>query len=241
MAEYKFRSNQIILQGDSHDTSIIYDTISLRVPNGWDYLHVGDCGLGFGRSDYALDNAKSWLDRINKLCQTIDVNCYLIIGNHDNPDVWKLPDIYSNLKLTKSGDVGIFPSGKKALLIGGGISVDRFTRKVGESYWVDEATPHLEYIEDCDIMFSHDCPEHFNHSTHSLPNSFGWYCERDINLIDDCIKQRQNMTDIVKRSNVKTIFYGHFHRSIQQNIDGVYARCLDINELFEFDADKNYE
>ena len=237
---YNFRDNKIILIGDSHDTEVVYDIISTRVPNGSDVCHVGDVGLGFGKESYAIPQAQAWLNRFNKLCVSINVRVFLIIGNHDNPKVWELPST-DNVILVKSGDIGIFPNGKKALLIGGGISVDRWTRTGGIDYWQDELTPYLENVEKCDIMFSHDCPEHFNHATDSLLRSFDRCVKRDPTLMEDALKQRLNMTDITKRSDVKTIIGGHFHRSIREEKDGVYYRCLDINELWEFDAELEYK
>jgi len=237
---YKFRTNNLIIQGDTHNTDITFKTLDRDIMNDCDYLHIGDGGWGFGSESYALDNAKSWAERLNKVCKNRNIKCYLIIGNHDNPVVWKLLPIHSNVKFVNSGDIGIFPNGKKALLVGGGVSIDRFTRTRGIDYWKDEITPYLEDIEECDVMFSHDCPEFFNHSTKSLSNSYGWYCDRDVNLIDDCLNQRNNMSDIAKRSGVTTIISGHFHNTICQEFDGVYYRCLDINELFDFDAKKEY-
>jgi predicted phosphodiesterase len=238
---YNFRNDTVILLGDTHSTTTTYDILNIDIPNGSDVWHCGDGGLGFGGLEYALANAKSWLDRIDKLCQKLDIMFYHQIGNHDNPAVWQLPDKYSNVILLQSGDVGVFPNGKKTLFIGGGVSVDRFGRKENFSYWKDEITPFLENVEKTDFVFSHDAPEHFNHSTESLPKSFGWYCERDVTLIDDCLKQRLNISDIVKRSGANVIFSGHFHNDKRQEKDGVYYRCLDINERFEFDSNKTYK
>lgn len=237
MHQYNFRQNSVILQGDTHNNSDIYDAINLRIPEGWDYVQIGDGGWGFGKASYAIDNAKSWLDRINKLCQKVDVRCYLLRGNHDNPAVWKLPPIYSNVILVQDGDIGIFPNGKKVLFVGGGISVDRYNRKVGIDYWEDEKTSDFD-VEECDVMFSHDCPTSFNHDTDGLIKSYGWYVERDPTLLDVCRLQRSKIDDIVEQSNVKTILYGHYHNNITQTIDGVDGRCIDINELYEYNADK---
>jgi DNA repair exonuclease SbcCD nuclease subunit len=227
--------------GDTHSTDVTYELLNIRIPDGNDVVHLGDVGLGFGQLSYAIDNAKSWLDRLNKLCSKLNINLYLIRGNHDNPSVWNFPNIYSNVFLTQSGDVGIFPNGKKVLFVSGGVSVDRYSRKEGIDYWSDEITPILENVEKCDIMFAHDCPEHFNHPTNTLYKNYGWYCERDLTLQDDCLKQRLNMTDIAKKSEAKTLFGGHFHNSFREEKDGVYYRCLDINELFEFDAESEYK
>lgn len=239
MQKYNFRTNNLIIQGDTHSTNGIYETLNILIPNGSDYLQIGDGGWGFGDPSYALDNAKSWLDRINKLCVTLNINCYLLAGNHDNPEVWKLPNKYSNVILVQSGDIGIFPNGKKVLFVGGGVSVDRVTRTEGKDYWKDEITPEFKITESCEYILSHDCPTDFNHSTETLHRPYGWYVDRDVHLIDDCRKQRSKLDEALKHSNAKEIYYGHYHNSTKQTIDGVTARCIDINELYELRADAN--
>jgi predicted phosphodiesterase len=238
---YNFRDNKIILIGDTHDQEILYDLINLRITNGSDVVFVGDGGIAFGVKDLAIKNTLSWLVALNRLCVRLDVNLYIIRGNHDAtyPEIWDSK--WTNIFLTKSGDVGVFPNGKKTLLVGGGISVDRCTRKTGVDYWPGELTPYLEDVEKCDIMFSHDCPEHFNHPSTSLSASFNWCVVQDATLIEEALKQRLNMTDIAKRSEVKTIWSGHFHNSKREEKDGVYYRCLGINELLEFDAELEYK
>ncbi len=238
MNKYNFRDNGCALIGDTHSTTV---TNQLLVSNkkflkDYDVVHIGDGGWGFGSPAYALDNAKSWCDLINKTCKELNIVLYHIIGNHDNPDVWKFPNL-SNLIFVQSGDVGVFPNGKQVLFIGGGVSIDRYTRKEGIDYWKNEVTPFLDTVEKCDVVFSHDCPEHFNHATKSLVNNFGWYIERDITLLTDCERQRYNISDICKRAEAKKIFGGHFHNNIQEEIDGVKYRCLNINELYEFRTD----
>ena len=239
--EFKFRDDTIILQGDSHSMERVITTIQHDIPDGWDYVMVGDFGAGFGETEYAISNTISHLELLNERANRLDINVYIIRGNHDRSAIWKLPNVYSNVTLVNTGDIGVFPNGKRVLFIGGGVSVDRYSRKEGRDYWKDEITETLEDVPKVDIVFSHDCPEHFNHSTHSLPRSFGWYCDRDVTLIDDCLKQRKTMSDIVEKSGAKTTFYGHFHNSIQEEKDGVYARCIDINELVQFDANEEYK
>jgi len=124
------------------------------------------------------------------------------------------------------------------LLVGGGISVDRYVRKEGSTYWKNEITPKLDKVEKCDIMFSHDCPEYFNHRTNTLVNHFGWYVDRDPTLLDEALAQRITMTDIAKKSEVQEIISGHYHNAITDECDGVKYRCLDINELYEYDSTK---
>jgi predicted phosphodiesterase len=234
---YKFRNNFCILVGDTHSTETTYELLNIRIPDGSDVVHIGDGGWGFGKPEYALDNARSWQDRIDKLCAKLNIKLFHIIGNHDNPAVWEFPST-DNLIFVKSGEVGEFPNGKKVLFVGGGVSVDRFKRKKGESYWIMETTPYINPVEKTDFVFSHDCPDNFNHPTATLPSCYGWYVERDVTLMDDSQEQRENMARIWRESGAKKMAYGHFHRSIIEEIDGVWAKCLDINELYEFNAEQ---
>lgn len=238
---YNFRKNEIILLGDTHSLETTRDILKSReVIEGNDIWHCGDAALGFGYDSYNIRNTLTWLGMYNQICKDLDIRLYINRGNHDAtyPEIWD--STWCNVTMIKTGDVATFPNGKTALLVGGGISVDRVTRKNNFDYWTGEGTPILEDVPKCDIVFSHDCPEKFNHPTATLPNHYGWYVDRDPTLLTDCANQRKIMTDIVDRSEAKTLFYGHFHNSMAQKIDGVYARCLDINELFFFDAEKEY-
>ena len=222
--------------GDTHSTDITYQLLTMRIPNGSDVVHIGDGGWGFGKPSYAMENARSWAQRIDKLCKQIDVRLFHIIGNHDNPAVWDFPST-ENLIFVKSGDVAEFPNGKKALLIGGGISVDRFKRIRGESYWIMETTPYMTSVPKTDFVFSHDCPDHFNHPTATLPQAYGFYVQNDPTLMHEAKEQRDNMAHIWRESGAKRAVYGHFHNSKLETVDGVCAKCLDINELYEFNTD----
>lgn len=238
---YNFRKNEIVLLGDTHSLDETQNVLRLRESVvGEDIWHCGDAALGFGSIDYSIRNTLSWLDIYNKICKDLDIRLYINKGNHDAtyPEIWN--STWCNVVMVKTGDIATFPNGKTALLVGGGISVDRVVRKEGIDYWSDEATPVLKEVPKCDIVFSHDCPEKFNHPTAALPRHYGWYVDRDPTLLKDCATQRETMTDIVERSGAKNLFYGHYHNSMTQQIDGVYARCLDIAELFFFDADREY-
>jgi len=237
----KFRSDKIILIGDTHSNTASHHILNVRIPDGSDVIHIGDHGLGFGNISYAIENALSWLDRINKLCQAIDVMYYIIRGNHDAtyPKIWDSK--WSNIVLIKDQEYVEFPNGKKAILVGGGISVDRCNRKQGVDYWYDEPTIPIDNVEKCDIMFSHDAPDYFNHPTNTLHVRFQWSIDKDPTLLSDCYTQRELMSSILEKSEAKTLVSGHFHNSKKEERNGVYYQCLDINEIFEFDANKEYK
>jgi len=237
---YNFRGDKIALISDTHSQDLLYEILSTRVPNGYDVVALGDHGIGFGFKELAIENTFSWLKHLNKRCKEMDVILYIIRGNHDATyrEIWYSQ--WSNIILTKSGDLGIFPNGKKTLLVGGGISVDRYVRKENIDYWKDEITPFPENVPSCDILFSHDTAEWFNHPTSTLGRHFAWYVERDPTLIGEAQKQRELLGDIIKCSGVKVHFSGHYHNAIREEKFGCYYRCLDINEVFEFDSDIEY-
>lgn len=233
--QYTARHDDIKILGDTHNTNATNQILISGVADGSDVVHIGDGGWGFGNPSYALDNAKSWADILNKTCIKKDIILYHIIGNHDNPDVWKFDNL-SNLIFVKTGDILVFPNGKKALLIGGGISIDRCTRKLGYDYWPTEVTPELATVESCDYVFSHDAPEEFNHSSYTLPTHWKVFCLRDPHLLADAIAQRKVVGDIIARSGAKKIIGGHFHNKNEERYNGVDYRCLTIDELYDFDS-----
>lgn len=234
--KFTYRYNRLIMIGDSHNVQRVKEHL-LQMPDGSDVVHVGDTSIGYGDIRWAKDNAKVWMEMYNEVCVKKDLTFYIIRGNHEPPWAWDLPNL-SNVFMIHTGDVGVFPNGKTNLFICGGISVDRVKRVVGETYWPDEITETLEHVSVCDFAFMHDAPEHFNHPTATLPNSFGWYVDRDPTLMDDSRKQRANMTKICKESGAKVLIGGHFHNFDQQEIDGVKYRCLNIDEVWEFDSEK---
>ena len=233
---YNFRSDCVILLGDTHSHHTLYEMV-IRIPKDSDLISLGDNGFAFGedrvKAIYYTDNM---LKLINDFCKCENINLYILIGNHDAPypEIWDKK--WSNIFLTKSGDYGIFPNGKKALLVGGGISVDRCSRKQNIDYWSEEITPYITDIDKCDYLLSHDCPEEFNHQTNSLYKRFQWALDKDPTLLEDCKKQRNNMTRILKECGAEELYHAHMHNNITQTIDGVYGRCVDINELYFLDT-----
>ena len=227
--------------GDTHSQHETGNIIANRVDGGVDLVHLGDVGMGFGIKEYAIKNTTSWLTNTNNLCQNLGINFYIIRGNHDAtyPEIWDQE--FSNIFLIKDHAYAEFPNGKKVLLLAGGISIDRYVRKQDKDYWSDEGTKVIKDLQKCDIMFSHDCPEEFNHSSQSIPTHWRRFSDVDVNLYTDCLKQRELVGEIVKGSGVKTLFYGHFHNKMKQQINGVFARCVDINELEFFDSDREYK
>lgn len=233
--KYTFRTNTPLLMGDTHSPKVAYHLLQ-RLGDNHDIVHLGDVGLGFGDHFFAEGNARIAINNFNNLCKEKNINLYLNRGNHDAPWVWEFENM-SNVFFLQDGDCGIFPNGKKVLLIGGGISIDRCNRTQGLDYWKDEVTKLVENVEKCDFIFSHDCPEYFNHSTDSLEFERPKFVSQDDKLIIDCYKQRNIITDIVERSGAKKIYYGHFHNDEEKEVNGIFGKCININVIYEFNAE----
>lgn len=235
---YNFRENRCILIGDTHSTDNTLNIIKRLPIRGCDLFHVGDGGWGFGLSSYAISNAKTWAGMINEMCIKNDHILYHNIGNHDNPEVWRLfATEFSNLKFVRTGDVLVFPNGKRVMVFGGGISIDRISREEGISYWKDEITPEIDITEQYDYVFSHDCPDWMNHPTASLGSAYGWYVTQDPSLLKEAKDQRDVIERLLDKTGATKIFYGHFHNSRLEVVNGVTGRCLDINEVYELSAE----
>ena len=232
----RFRHNSILLLGDTHSYQRTHYVIS-KTPNlnGLDIVFLGDGGEGFGSR--TMDEVS--LRKISLECEKRDVRLYCIRGNHSNPEIWGRGYGFSHLVLVPDYHTGIFPCGKRALRVGGGVSIDRTWRKSGLDYWPDEVTPYKKIGEKHDFLFAHDAPDYFNNDTASLRlGPFSKLLSDDPGLFDDCLEQRNVMARIVEDAEVKRCFSGHYHNSKKQLRNKIYYRCLDIEELLEFDASK---
>lgn len=236
MKIFNLRFNYCLLLGDTHSLKTILTIIKnkLNIDN-FDIIFLGDGGEGFGRPE----SDAFFLNKINNVCKNRNIFIYFIRGNHSNPDVWKRNYDFSNLFLVPDYSAATFPNNKSALLVGGGVSVDRSTRKVGVDYWPDEITIYQKTNKKFDFLFSHDAPDYFNHSTFSLKNSpYAPFLTDDPTLYQDCLTQRNVLGKIVKDIEPRFCCSGHFHCAVTEEKNGIKYRCLNIDELWEFDSEK---
>lgn len=218
----KFRNNNIILIGDTHDIRITQKLIKNKCGENYDVVFLGDGGeIGFLSYDF---------EKLNNLLIEKNIRMFYLRGNHSNPRYFNSNE-YSNIIFPKTLEKGIFPNGKTCLFVNGALSIDRNFRKVNSDYWLQEITEEFDNkdVPIVDIVFAHDAPECFNHSTKSLVKFD--FITKDI--IDDSYIQREKMTRILENSKCEKWFSGHFHNTLKQNENGVEYRCLDINEMLE--------
>jgi hypothetical protein len=193
-------------------------------------IQVGDFGVGFkpNTEDYVLQE-------LNKELGKRESFLLVIRGNHDNPAWFDgnhdyefikfLPD-YSTMEI----------DGLNHLFIGGAVSVDRKLRTEGIDYWKDESfvldLDKIKDLKDIDVVVTHNAPifvEPFGFN-----GLVAYYAERDSTLLDDLTKERNNITEVFnvlqKNNSIKYHFYGHFHYSTKNLIDGCNHIMLNISE-----------
>ncbi|QNO12607.1 metallophosphoesterase [Streptomyces phage MulchMansion] len=133
-------------------------------------MQVGDFGLW----DHEV-NGFNYLDALNDECRKHGVKVVFVAGNHENWDRldWyekNNPKTYSGLTVIRShirytGRVKRWSvNGKWFQAVGGAVSVDKQHRKLGKSWWSQEAVPErvvygLEKAgRKSDYLLTHDAP-----------------------------------------------------------------------------------
>lgn len=173
-------------------------------------VQVGDFGLW----DHEYGGV-AYLDQLNEACRENGVKVYALGGNHENWDHWNW---YLEF-LPKSGDgfahlrshVLLAPrvhyfgwDGHKMLMVAGAVSIDVGRRKLGESYWAQEATTDAEVdmVHDGKIeyLFTHDCSNRGNYGR-LVP---------DINSMIN----RQRIDQVLRKSSPELHFHGHMHQKL---------------------------
>lgn len=243
-----------IVIGDTHGNHklIIHRVKSLHL-EGETLFHVGDFGVGFAKTEHEDIERMA---ELNKILKKHNCHLYVIRGNHDNPEFFKGNHDYSNLHLLPDYSV-IEVNGEKVLMVGGAISVDRRPRKddmqkyraMGSdysTYWYDEGfvldKDKLESISDINYVITHSCPKFvfpINDQSNAV-DSHGPFVQRfawnDYGLKDDLNKERNDLTEmwemLNKNNYIKKWFYGHFHTSKQELVDGTDFILLNCDEFY---------
>lgn len=245
----------ILILGDTHgnfrEFQRKFDSAKVE---GATILHVGDFGVGFKETD---SKEVHFLQELNGFLKKRNSIMYAIRGNHDNPKYFNGDYSYSNLKLVPDYTV-IEIEGQNFLMVGGAISIDRRRRlnemqmfsAVGrylESYWYDEHFKlnenKLKDFKDIDCVITHSVPgeakpinDYDNHymSHGHLVESFA---KHDSKLKDDLNKERKDLSKMLKilkeNNTIKSWYYGHFHSSHKETIDGINFVMVGVSELIE--------
>lgn len=180
-------------------------------------IQLGDFGVGFSKTD------KYNISVMNSKLKELNIDLYVIRGNHDDPKWFDGKRQWDNILFLK--DYTILNDGRTILLAGGAISIDRNMRKEDVSYWRDEDFK-LKEASPVNIIITHDCPRSV------LP--FIYNPLNDYNIQMD-IYESQNkldkLRDMVVDENTISWYYGHHHTSNTEYINNVKYCCLNIAEI----------
>lgn len=249
----------ILLLGDLHSKFENFKSqiISNNLNNLY-IIQVGDFGIGY----FPKKDNESLADLDNFLNQR-NITMYAIRGNHDDPFFFQGNHIFNNLKLMPDYSI-LELDGHKILLVGGAISVDRkgslskmqIAASVGVNeprYWFDEPfvldEEKLKNIKGIDVVVTHTAP------VYCWPDNRGEFSEFVLNfakydsfLLEDLKRERELVTkmfEILKNNGnqIKSHYYGHFHRQAL-TVNGMTSHyLLDINQMVLLDSttEEDYE
>jgi predicted phosphodiesterase len=216
-----------VVMGDVHgDFTKVYRTIQHLEPNDTLIL-AGDVGVGF----VTLDQ----LERLGGFAEEEGVELLAIRGNHDYPKFFQEGRTFNNLELIPDYTVRKI-GGRNILFIGGAISIDRIYRESDISYWRDEhiiCDLSLLPDEKIDVVISHSCPNKPTPAPKCFKNIQG-FLDKDKHLRTDLEEERAYLDEVWTKVKPKKWFYGHFHVSKLETLDGTDFRCMNINEAVQF-------
>jgi UDP-2,3-diacylglucosamine pyrophosphatase LpxH len=224
--------------GDVHGKfrNLIQYIIEKSIENCY-IICVGDLGIGF---NYSFKGEIEACKTFNKFLKERNINFLSIRGNHDDPTFFKGASRlnFTNFELLEDYTVREL-NGEKFLFVGGAVSIDRLFRKQDISYWIDEIFVLDESkIVECDVLITHSAPNWIGPNSKS--GLEGW-CDRDPNLWDECLKERQDHNDLFKLAKPKKSYHGHFHTYTQVEHNGCIATIIDELQVIEHRNNKTLE
>lgn len=219
----------ILLLGDNHGAwaELFYNIDIKQIQNCY-IISVGDIGIGF--------NPKRDKERCASLNDTFkqkNINFLGIRGNHDDPSYFTGDKriCLNNFELIDDYTVCEYNS-KIIQFIGGAVSIDRTGRTKGVSYWENEGVVfNKDACKKVDILVTHTAPSYcFPQQLNEMV--YGW-AKEDAYLLEDLTDERAVMDEIFKLCTPRQHYYGHFHSSYTECINGCHHKLLEINELVE--------
>ena len=218
---------------------------------------AGDCGFGFEKRESYENMVKRNGKRMNEANNWI----VFVRDNHDNPAYFD-GRTFKHKRFIAVPDYAIIQACSHTILcVGGAISIDRQYRmdawkgkrkysttgevSIDDSaknvYWRNEAPLYDEKKMEAicsqftiDTVVTHTAPSFCELFTKG--NLHHWI-QNDDTLLDDVEAERAAMDKLHEQlvrdhHPVSHWFYGHFHQSWHNSIDGILFRMLDIMEFY---------
>lgn len=240
--------------GDVHSAwnIVIYHIKQYKIQNSV-FIYCGDVGIGFNSLEYYMNTI---IPELHKTLKKFNDIFLWVRGNHENPKYYNEQLINTEYVKTIPDYSIIKGLGHNILCVGGAISIDRTSRiaydnkeivrylqhhncnyreaeqKARKTYWEDEAIVYQPKIEEpIDIICSHSAPSFcYPYDKGPIVQDFAEY---DPKLIEDITKERQILDKVYEdyKDTLTHWYYGHFHQSNMETINGVMFKLLNIGEI----------
>ena len=229
----KTETENIYGLGDTHDLSTIGLLVDHYNLSNCVLIHLGDAGEGFGHNPVER-NSPILFDRVNPILEERNIQLLIVRGNHSNPSYFDRNHFFnkelSNIEFVEDYSYKQI-NDKTFLFVGGATSIDRQARTIGLDYWTNEVfnlPDNLTTIKPADVLITHSAP--IECPPYGFANIVGWF-KNDPTLKEDLIKERSDISTLVKLSGVSQVYMGHFHQTVSERIDHIFYRILNINEI----------
>jgi UDP-2,3-diacylglucosamine pyrophosphatase LpxH len=201
-------------------------------------IQVGDFGVGFRPLHEEMRELAALDASLGEAGNTL----YVIRGNHDNPAYFVTSSPLNLPHITFLEDYSLLEiDGRKLLLAGGAISIDRRVRREGVSYWRDEGfrldLRRLEQLDLADLwaVVTHTAPTFVE--PRELSDLVRYYLESDPELLQELREERQAVDRLYEavtaRSRPEYWLYGHFHAYANHMIEGTNFVLLNELQVYE--------
>lgn len=220
----------IAYQGDLHGDFRALIKLAKNLRKGDTIFLLGDVGIG-----WLSEGELNWTGNFLK---EKSITCYAYRGNHDFATPFKEGRKWGNINLLPDFSY-LTVEGVKHFCVGGAVSVDRFRRIEGKSWWRDEKFPSEFGIipSEIDVVLTHTCPRIAFpvESPHKNNAALSFYYEQDPKLQEDLNKELDIVDkfkeEIFKNASPSRWFFGHFHCSSSIFVDNCLFKCLNIEEV----------
>ncbi len=232
----------MIIIGDIHGgyPEVLYKIKRYKLTDT-SFIQVGDWGLGFQQP--AMDIKA--LSQIDDFLISGNNRLYILRGNHDNKWFWDNRAQIPLQQITLVQDYELITiDNRNVFFAGGGISIDRMGRTLGQDHWHDEAVyldePLLQLAcsRGIDVAVTHIAPNEA--WPYTMDQLVQYYIEREQiagkDLLADLISERRIMSTIlskVRAAGCREWYYGHYHASHVEEKDGISFRCMNIQEIYD--------
>lgn len=235
------------ITGDTHGSRDFHKLNSKHWPEGAKLtkedvvIICGDWGAIFWPPTSTWAKSDLWL---RKWYESKPWTTVVVPGNHENYDeIFKLPEIemFGGMVRQVSDSVVILKRGKIYTIngktfwtMGGGLSIDKSSRIVGQSWWAQEHPSYIELNEgmdilnerkgDIDYVITHVAPQD------ALSNIIGICYQRDPKYYDPLSEYLQTVTDSYLGDYTQW-FCGHYHIDhdvTDKKLKVLYDRIIQI-------------